>query len=623
MSNPRKIYYDKLRADGLTEQEIKKKELVPVVPNEDKYGDLTEERKAEFLDRFIATAKGPDQPTRYESDGSVDSECNLNVISKDVPDAGTSKAVESMRKLTVQVNEIYNNLNRGDGDPEETSLFCPWYMVYKYEQQFIGVNSRRKVKRHFTQENILNTRVWDFFYVHSPYNNKEYLLIPTSQFQCFLKELNAKYTLDLSIPDGKAEDLFQFHFPKEETPSPRFLGRTTKVADYKLLRDNIPVRHEEESTISEAIKDLFNLLSKASNTKYSHMCKKKRKGPTAPDRRKNWGRTTKRVQRYLGLRKQAPPEMSEGGLDVYQAALRQMKLDVRVEVDVNKPVPFEPEGNVVFVSIDLEWHEHNNAAITEVGIAVLDTKDIASVPPGEHATNWHQLIKARHIRLKDYLGHRNHRYIKGHPDMFNFGQSEICDVEETCRQLIALFESYPPGNSDIVLVGHDFDSDVKSLLRLGFNVYAIPNLREIVDSKGTHCHLVNADNGVSVRSSLDHFNLPYKYLHNAGNDAVYTLHVVLATVLQKKFVSLEHRSGRNDDPGLLGEGWSSNEDDDGGNAPQLANCNRNKAIRKPRPKRQSANLQTTQSSAKAGSQGSVSSNTPAASKAWGDVPDGW
>lgn len=92
-----------------------------------------------------------------------------------------------------------------------------------------------------------------------------------------------------------------------------------------------------------------------------------------------------------------------------------------MEIDIKQPVPFEPESNVVFICIDLEWHELNHQAVTEVGIAILEAKDTIGVAPGLHCANWRALIKARHIRLKAYLNHRNSRFVSGHPDRFNFG----------------------------------------------------------------------------------------------------------------------------------------------------------------------------------------------------------
>lgn len=59
--------------------------------------------------------------------------------------------------------------------------------------------------------------------------------------------------------------------------------------------------------------------------------------------------------------------------------------------------------------------------VTEVGIAVLDTKDIDGIPPGDNGANWFQLIKAYHLRVDEYKGIVNSEFVQGCPHAFNFG----------------------------------------------------------------------------------------------------------------------------------------------------------------------------------------------------------
>ena len=154
-----------------------------------------------------------------------------------------------------------------------------------------------------------------------------------------------------------------------------------------------------------------------------------------------------------------------------------------------------------------------------------------------------------------------------------YRKSEVRSQQETCEALEKLFASYASSNSnsngEIVLVGHGLSGDIKSLRHLGIDIYGLPNMCETVDTKDLHSHLRKTDNGVSIKSLLSEFGLPYRYLHNAGNDAVYTMQALLAIILQKKLQSLDLLNGRNDDPGVLGQGWSSCDEDDGGRAPPL------------------------------------------------------
>jgi hypothetical protein len=90
-------------------------------------------------------------------------------------------------------------------------------------------------------------------------------------------------------------------------------------------------------------------------------------------------------------------------------------------LDVDAPAPFEPDGHVVFVCFDVETDEKNPGLVTELGFAVLDTKKLVDVAPGAGARNWFDLIKGRHIRIKEYSYIVNSEFVKGCPDSFMFG----------------------------------------------------------------------------------------------------------------------------------------------------------------------------------------------------------
>lgn len=91
---------------------------------------------------------------------------------------------------------------------------------------------------------------------------------------------------------------------------------------------------------------------------------------------------------------------------------------------------------VVLVCVDVEATERKPHVLTEVGIAILDTKlcAAAALPPpprlsdgkggggrDEGLTEWWNFISAHHIRIQEYLHHVNHKYVQGCPDGFNFG----------------------------------------------------------------------------------------------------------------------------------------------------------------------------------------------------------
>lgn len=89
--------------------------------------------------------------------------------------------------------------------------------------------------------------------------------------------------------------------------------------------------------------------------------------------------------------------------------------------DVTAPAPHAFDDDVVFICLDIETDESNAHVVTEVGFAVLDTRDLEGVAPGAGAENWIKLIKARHLRIKEYLHVKNHKYVDGCPGNFEFG----------------------------------------------------------------------------------------------------------------------------------------------------------------------------------------------------------
>ncbi|KAL8644570.1 MAG: hypothetical protein Q9226_007698, partial [Calogaya cf. arnoldii] len=104
-----------------------------------------------------------------------------------------------------------------------------------------------------------------------------------------------------------------------------------------------------------------------------------------------------------------------------------------------EPMPHPFKDDVVYVAIDVEAAERQyrtgpdpadpdswvfQGDATEIGVAVLDTRDIAPIPPGsEYAENW--LTKAKwvhHIRVEELLSHRLEKYGLAGGDPTNFLQ---------------------------------------------------------------------------------------------------------------------------------------------------------------------------------------------------------
>lgn len=90
----------------------------------------------------------------------------------------------------------------------------------------------------------------------------------------------------------------------------------------------------------------------------------------------------------------------------------------------------------------------------------------------------------------------------------------------------------------VVLVGHDVSQDITLLDSIDFDVYEMRNLLEVVDNQKLHQHRHRFYNGQGLSAVLASLDIAYMYLHNAGNDAVYTLQSLLRLAVIKRQESL-------------------------------------------------------------------------------------
>lgn len=91
----------------------------------------------------------------------------------------------------------------------------------------------------------------------------------------------------------------------------------------------------------------------------------------------------------------------------------------------------------------------------------------------------------------------------------------------------------------VVLVFHESSSDIKYLRLLPYYVEMAKNVIDIVDTREMHQCLVRSNDSASLANVLHYLNIPYRHLHNAGNDAVYTLQAMVALAVRKRVMSLE------------------------------------------------------------------------------------
>lgn len=199
----------------------------------------------------------------------------------------------------------------------------------------------------------------------------------------------------------------------------------------------------------------------------------------------------------------------------------------------------------MLVCVDIEAYERDHSKITEIGIATLDTRNLEMVAPGRYAENWRSLIKARHFRIHEYSHLVNSEYVSGCPGSFFFGKSETVSLKDATALVASCFQppfcSQPGPSLDVgetesmekrnlILLGHDTVMDIKYLQNLGFDPLLVPNLLEAQDSATLYRVWTREEQITKLSRILQRFDIDAFGLHNAGNDAVYTVQSFLAVL---------------------------------------------------------------------------------------------
>ncbi len=188
---------------------------------------------------------------------------------------------------------------------------------------------------------------------------------------------------------------------------------------------------------------------------------------------------------------------------------------------------------VIFISVDVEAFEFDQKLVTEIGISTLDTVDLLGLQPGAKGNNWAAKIRSRHFRIREHSHRLNKVHVEGCPDKFDFGQSEWITKQDVVSVLNGCFNpSRPPYSSEtykVVLVGHDVAADVKYLKELGFDVARM--ISDCIDTADLYKASRRDGRQSALSTLLLQYGIAAKHLHNAGNDARYTLRVMVAIAL--------------------------------------------------------------------------------------------
>ena len=85
---------------------------------------------------------------------------------------------------------------------------------------------------------------------------------------------------------------------------------------------------------------------------------------------------------------------------------------------------------------------------------------------------------------------------------------------------------------EIVLVGHDTKQDIQYLASIGVDVTEMKSITRMLDSQAIHQAWKGIDSGRSLEGVLADLGIASKHLHNAGNDAVFTLQALIGVSIE-------------------------------------------------------------------------------------------
>ncbi|PWY92349.1 hypothetical protein BO70DRAFT_391765 [Aspergillus heteromorphus CBS 117.55] len=410
--------------------------------------------------------------------------------------------------------------------PPSDGHFTPLLVIAKYPyRQIKGELSQQVASRFFDAGKFWN-RPWDIYYVYTPpaLGSRCILLTPTSHVRRFMAEINRELECSLVLSSERAGFILPF---QDSYPQPIYLGRSTSRETKDQLESGIsPPQH---SGPRECVAEVYAAFEAMMEGAMDAVRSNKKKGGSREKQMKramharDMQKMVRRVQRYLGLRPMETPDEAE----TVAWDLPNPVSDLPpLAVGQAAPHPFWREP--VLVSVDVESNEHCHAQITEVGISVLDTQWLVGVPPGEKGEEWRKRIQSRHLRVHEHRHIVNRDFVVGCPGMFQFGESEwvaLRELAEMVRVGLRLDETL---QRRVVLVGHSLGSDEQYLRRMGVKV---DGFRDRMDTADLFQLLRGEETARSLGGVLAELGMDGWYLHNAGNDARYTMEVLVASVV--------------------------------------------------------------------------------------------
>ncbi|KAJ5188698.1 hypothetical protein N7491_005019 [Penicillium cf. griseofulvum] len=422
------------------------------------------------------------------------------------------------------------------------SSFTPAVTMARFPFKYLHGENFKKVNDRFYAGDKFWNRTWDLYYLSVPkaISPASFLLIPTFQAQALISEINSALNIKLTLV-GTGKEGLVMEFNNEKLVRPLFLGRSSTPGQKAKLYGRIPPGLENWGPWTKLVEPhVFEEFEKKIKQSIATIKNKHHGKQASRDAQmKKWQECLCRAQAYFGLRPAFQP-------NVPQPSFTNGQVDA---IDVLKPVKWTFQDAPIFICIDLEWMDRYGW-LTEVGISTLDMMDLQGVVPGDYGHMWMKQVRSRHLRVAEYRNWVNSTYSTGCPGSFRFGKSEMIASAEVGKVVDAAFHppymvplkdemvpSYKNQKRTVILVGLDLHGDIMHLQKAGSKVFINKDgpssvIRETFDVAELYRVEAGESQKRGLRALLGILNILSPDLHNAGNDAHYTLHALVRMMLR-------------------------------------------------------------------------------------------
>lgn len=184
------------------------------------------------------------------------------------------------------------------------------------------------------------------------------------------------------------------------------------------------------------------------------------------------------------------------------------------------------------ISLDMEVHELAQNKVTEVGVSVFD--------PTNQALLMTPHIKTFHLITKEYSAMRNRRFVPDNKFRFNGKTAYVLPLKQQ-SQFLEKFFQHAFNEHGAALVGHHVKGDIKWMRSLGVSI----DPENIIDTE--EIYSFSRQYNRSLRDVLHKLGILHANLHNAANDAYYTLLAAFGLLdpAQRQRLLLDQYSNKN------------------------------------------------------------------------------